>query len=161
MTKAISIGNRLRAERERREMSIDEISQTTRIPRGALQHLEADRYDALPGDVFVRGYLRAYASIVGLDPGTVIEDFESERPSKPPGLRVSRVSPRRTPFGWRVAFATAMLFAVLVVAFALIGRPPAPQDPIELSESSPCLREQSKQKRCFFVRSTTETPTAS
>ena len=63
-----SIGSFLRAERERKAMSREELAQTTRIPLRSLQLLEDDRLDDLPGDVFLRGFVKTYAKAVGLAP---------------------------------------------------------------------------------------------
>lgn len=57
----------LRRGREARQMSLDDISRITRIPQRSLEKLEAGEFEALPADVFVRGFLRSYASCVGLD----------------------------------------------------------------------------------------------
>jgi cytoskeleton protein RodZ len=62
-----SVGAKLRAARLARGMSVDEIAQTTKLPKGSLELLENDAYNALPALVFVRGFVRAYARTVGLD----------------------------------------------------------------------------------------------
>ena len=59
-----SIGQFLRSEREIRQLSLEELAQTTRIPLRSLQLLEDDRLDNLPGDVFVRGFVKSYAKAV-------------------------------------------------------------------------------------------------
>ena len=61
-----SIGTYLRRERELRGLSLEEVADTTRIPLRSLEQLEAGDYAELPGDTFVRGFLRAYARAVGL-----------------------------------------------------------------------------------------------
>ena len=55
------IGTFLRREREDRGLSLDEIADVTRIPSQSLALLEEGRFESLPGDPFVRGFLRAYA----------------------------------------------------------------------------------------------------
>jgi len=47
-------------------MSLAHIARETRIPEHSLERLEAGAFDALPGDVFVRGFVRSYAQCVGL-----------------------------------------------------------------------------------------------
>ncbi len=57
----------LRTCREACSLSLEEISRITRIPQRSLEHLEQGRFEELPADVFVRGFLRSYADCVGLD----------------------------------------------------------------------------------------------
>ena len=68
-----SIGRQLRAAREARAMSIEEISRATRIPMGSVERIENDHFDDLPGEVFVRGFLRAYARAVQLPVDDVLD----------------------------------------------------------------------------------------
>jgi cytoskeleton protein RodZ len=57
----------LRAEREAKGISLDDIARVTKIQIRALERLEEARFDELPADVFVRGFIRNYARVVGLD----------------------------------------------------------------------------------------------
>ena len=59
-----SVGQHLRALREKKRMSVAEVSRATRVPIVSVERIEADRFDELPGEVFVRGFLRAYARAV-------------------------------------------------------------------------------------------------
>lgn len=61
-------------------MSIEQLALATKIPRASLELLEEDRYDGLPGPVFVKGFLRCAARAVGLDPQVVLDLlYERER----------------------------------------------------------------------------------
>jgi hypothetical protein len=53
-------------------MSLDQLAAVTKIPRPQLELLEADRYEELPGMVFVKGFLRCCARALELDPDTVL-----------------------------------------------------------------------------------------
>lgn len=70
-----ALGQYLFSRREALEMSIDQISRTTKIPNASLLHLEAGRFDKLPGDVFVRGFLRSYARCLKLDGDDVVSRY--------------------------------------------------------------------------------------
>ena len=70
-----SVGSFLRGEREHRRMSLIELSRLTRIPAGSLASIESDRFDELPGEVFVRGFLKAYAQAVGIVPAEVLARY--------------------------------------------------------------------------------------
>jgi DNA repair protein RecO (recombination protein O) len=60
-------------------MSVAELSRVTRIPLASLEAIESDRFDELPGEVFVRGFLKAYAQAVGLEPADVLARYTSSR----------------------------------------------------------------------------------
>lgn len=75
-----SPGRYIREQRQRRGMSIEQLAAATKIPRSSLALLEEDRYDELPGPVFVKGFLRCCARSLGVNPETVMELFyERER----------------------------------------------------------------------------------
>jgi cytoskeletal protein RodZ len=59
-------GSLLREARERRCVSLTDISRKTKVPTSSLELLEAGRLDGLPADVFVRGFIRSYAKHVGI-----------------------------------------------------------------------------------------------
>jgi cytoskeleton protein RodZ len=67
----------LRWERERRQVSIEKISEETKVATRHLQALEAGDYSALPGGVFRKGIVRSYLTAIGLDEATWIERFEA------------------------------------------------------------------------------------
>ena len=66
-TEAISFGRWISRAREKKGMSLDDLSHQTKIRRAILQSLEADSRRELPEKVFVAGYVRAYALAVGID----------------------------------------------------------------------------------------------
>jgi cytoskeletal protein RodZ len=59
-------GISLRRARQRRALSLGEISSSTKVPRSALELIEEGKLDGLPADVFVRGFIRSYARAVGV-----------------------------------------------------------------------------------------------
>lgn len=63
----MNVGAALRGAREQRGISLDQLSRTTKISMVTLRALERNEIDRLPGGIFVRGFLRAYAREVGLD----------------------------------------------------------------------------------------------
>ena len=68
----MDVGAALRNARERRSLSLDQLSRATKIRVANLRAIENNEVDKLPGGIFTRGLLRAYAREVGLDPeGTV------------------------------------------------------------------------------------------
>jgi cytoskeletal protein RodZ len=74
-----SFGEKLKQERERRNTSIEEIAEKTRIALRFLQALEKDEFDELPGRAFGKLYIRAYAEILDFDPEPLIVQYDSEQ----------------------------------------------------------------------------------
>jgi curved DNA-binding protein CbpA len=77
-------GPRLRRARLRRGLELDDVSRVTKINPTYLAFLEEGRFGDLPARVYVRGFVAAYASCIGLDPGRVagsyMKGYEAARP---------------------------------------------------------------------------------
>jgi len=71
------LGSRLRHAREERGLSLKGIATRTKISAVALEALERNDLTRLPGGIFGRAFVRAYAVELGLDPDTVVADFQS------------------------------------------------------------------------------------
>ena len=156
-----SIGQVLKQEREERRLSLEEVSSTTRIPRRALQSLEEDRFEDLPSGVFVRGFIKAYASAVDIDAEDVLAHFDEQNPEALPPTPLASVHSGRGYGVILLAIATAALFVIIVATFALVRRAPAQEDPIELSSAVPCQVEAARVERSFCAPSIIATPTES
>ncbi|HEY4422834.1 MAG TPA: helix-turn-helix domain-containing protein [Pyrinomonadaceae bacterium] len=72
---AASIGEQLRLAREERGMGLREICEQTRISVHYLEAIEANDYKRLPGGVFNRSFIKAYAKCVGYDEREAIEGY--------------------------------------------------------------------------------------
>jgi cytoskeleton protein RodZ len=125
------IGEVFRETRRRREIDFAEVEAATRIRLRYLKAIEAEEWDALPGGVYTRGFIRAYASFLGLDGDRLAEDYRenvegasrewtpvpgAEQPPGPAstGLRPDRG--RRVPFpAWLVAAAVLAVAAIAIV----------------------------------------------
>jgi hypothetical protein len=70
-----AFGEKLRKQREQRGISLDAISTTTKISPRMLRAIEDEHFDQLPGGVFNKGFVRAYARQVGLDEEETISDY--------------------------------------------------------------------------------------
>jgi len=118
-----SFGAKLRQQREQRGVSLDEISNTTKISTRMLQALEEDHFEQLPGGIFNKGFIRAYARVVGMDEDEVIADYlaaisppDPEAKAAPeqraPDLRISEVKQPTSHLPWEV-FAVVLLIAAI------------------------------------------------
>src|ERR1700746_1940086 len=72
---AESIGEKLRLAREARGIALREMSEQTRISIRYLEAIETDDYRRLPGGIFNRSFIRAYAKFVGVDEHGALEDY--------------------------------------------------------------------------------------
>src|ERR1700688_3855800 len=70
-----NFGERLKRERELREVTLEEITQATRIGSRFLGALENEDWDKLPGGVFNRGFVRSIAHYLGLDEESIVAEY--------------------------------------------------------------------------------------
>jgi cytoskeleton protein RodZ len=122
------IGPTLRDARNRRKLDLPEVEDAIKIRIRYLQAIENEEWDVLPGGAYTRGFIRTYASYLGLDGDRLVDDYR--RIAAPPGgERVpSRVEPvptgmrRRAPLlpGWAVAAAVCAGLVAIVVAIAIL-----------------------------------------
>ncbi len=70
-----SFGEKLKQEREKRKMTLEEISVSTKIGTRMLQALEENKFNQLPGGIFNKGFVRAYSRCVGLDEDQAVADY--------------------------------------------------------------------------------------
>jgi cytoskeletal protein RodZ len=73
-----SVGERLRAAREEKGLSLEDIAAQTRIPRRHLEAIEGADWNRLPAPTYTIGFARSYASVVGLDRADVADQLRGE-----------------------------------------------------------------------------------
>jgi cytoskeleton protein RodZ len=116
-----TFGERLKRERELREVSIDEICSATRIAPKFLEALENEEWQKLPGGVFGRGFVRTIARYLGLSEENLLSEYDLAR-----GEVVTPTSQRpeeRIPPTPKWIPATALLVVIVVLlALILAGR---------------------------------------
>lgn len=74
-----TFGERLKRERELREVSLKEVTLGTRIGPRFLEALENEEWEKLPGGVFNRGFVRAIARYLGLDEENLLAEYDMVR----------------------------------------------------------------------------------
>ena len=72
---SVSLGEKLRQAREERGISIGEVAEQTRISSLYLKSIEDDNYKPLPGGIFNKGFVKAYAKYVGVDEHEALQDY--------------------------------------------------------------------------------------
>jgi cytoskeleton protein RodZ len=83
-----SFGEHLRREREMRGISLDEIMATTKIGRRLLLALEEEQFDLLPGGIFNKSYVRAYAKCVGMNEDEAVAEYLEAAQEPAPDTKV-------------------------------------------------------------------------
>jgi cytoskeleton protein RodZ len=145
-------GEYLRREREMRGVTLQEIAETTKISTRFLTALEQEHFSVLPGGIFTRSFIRAYAQYLGLDDEHVLAEYR--RAAHPPNdidlarLTVTRPLPQLS--GSRARAVPWVVAAVLLVGgyavYRFAHRPaplpaasalPIPAPPSTAAASSP------------------------
>ncbi len=145
----MAFGERLQREREMRGITLEEISKATRIGTRSLRALEQEDFGKLPGGIFNKGFVRAYARYLGIDEEQAVIDYiaalgepddpalDSERLKK---LEANWKPPRRNRLGidpyFRIPWRGLALIAGFVVVVALGWHfRNGPLDPIRLLQA--------------------------
>lgn len=129
------LGELLREAREARGLTISDVQEATKIRGRYLEAIERGEFEALPGEVYVKGFLRSYAEAVGLSGDEIVDRYKAERAkleveraqeSPPGGARNTsqnvRISRR---FLAAVGFCVVLVSIVAVVALRGKGHVPA------------------------------------
>jgi hypothetical protein len=124
------IGTSLREARERQGLGYPEIELATKIRGKYIRALEEEDFTAIPGDAYIRGFLRTYAEYLGLDGDVYVDEYASRfitswRDEVPQRPEKRRIRTRERPFERRavlLVLAGIVLVAVLVfAAFSIPG----------------------------------------
>jgi cytoskeleton protein RodZ len=81
------LGSFLREQREKINLSHDQIAQKIRLRRTIIEAIESEAWERLPPPVFVRGFLKAYTRILGLDEKEVMKLYRQAAPPEPDTLK--------------------------------------------------------------------------
>jgi cytoskeletal protein RodZ len=130
-----SVGQFLRRQREARGMSLEEIARATRVPLASMERLEAGQFDELPGEVFVRGFLKSYARAVEIPIDEALARYTaSRRVAWVTPLPISSAPPRAARSGrFGVAIAFVLLLFLFALALSIVLKPRNNDMPQELS----------------------------
>lgn len=80
----MTLGATLRHARENKGLTCDDVARATRIPLRMIVAIEKEDWGKLPGGIFTRGYVRAYAREVGLEGEALVAQYEAEHAPPPP-----------------------------------------------------------------------------
>ena len=131
-----SIGRYLRRERELRQVSLEELAQTTRIPLKMLQHIEDDDFEKLPGEIFARGFLKCYARALGVEADEVLAVYgqQNRRAAVVAPAPIIAIQPPERGRRFGIAIALVILLILFTLALSIVLKPRQRDPPIELSQ---------------------------
>jgi cytoskeletal protein RodZ len=118
------IGNSLREARERQGLGYPEIELATKIRAKYIRALEEEDFTSIPGDAYIRGFLRTYAEYLGLDGDVYVDEYASrfitswrdELPPRPERRRIRTRERRLERRAVLLVLAGIVLLGVLVFA---------------------------------------------
>ena len=111
------MGARLREARVHKRLTLQQVEDDTKIRVKYLQAMESDEFDTLPDPTYAKGFLRSYATYLGLDPKLFIDEYRSRyRPptDRDPFAGSSALAPRSHPHRRSGGLAFVALLAVLI-----------------------------------------------
>jgi cytoskeletal protein RodZ len=133
-----SVGQYLKRHREARRMSLEEVARATRVPIASMERIESGQFDELPGEVFVRGFLKSYARAVEIPCDEVLARYTASRRMAwvtPLPLSTPPKPARSGRFG--VAIAFVLLLFLFALALSIVLKPRSHDMPQELSRFRP------------------------
>ncbi|MBA3364909.1 MAG: DUF4115 domain-containing protein [Actinobacteria bacterium] len=129
------IGNSLREARQRQGVDFTQAEQATKIRGKYLRALEEERFELLPAQTYVKGFLRSYAEYLGLDGQLYVDEYNSRyvtgEDEAPLRTRRSSAPPPRRPRETRgvlLALSAIAIVTALVIAAWNFGAPPDQSD---------------------------------
>jgi hypothetical protein len=148
METTMGIGRALRVERERKRLSLETIARATMVRKEYLEAIDDDRLNELPSGAYAKGFIRAYANYLSLDPVPFVRTYERQfEGSSGPELSALGMEPVRVPRAvepraWRLAFGAAVAVLMILGLIGALGSGEGSEDaapPLEvaLTSSSP------------------------
>lgn len=90
------LGQMLKKARLENKISLEDLQETTKIRKRYLEAIEDGNYKVLPGNFYVRAFIKSYAEAVGLDPNEVLNLYQNVIPSPEPEQIIEPILSKRT-----------------------------------------------------------------
>ena len=136
---APTVGERLRAAREEKKLSLEHVAAQTRIPQRHLESIETADWDKLPAPTYTIGFAKSYASAVGLDRAEIgdqlREEMGGQRFASSQSEVIEAADPARTMPKWLVISAVIAVILLVVIMSVLNRRSLEPSG--EASSNAP------------------------
>jgi cytoskeletal protein RodZ len=140
------VGAKLLAAREQRGVPLRDIADATRIPVRVLEAIERNDVASLPSGIFVRSFIRAFATHVALDPEKTVREFMAQFPDEAvaagyparwrPAAQTGVNEPRRMRPLWLLAGLGVPIAAALSYVLLMSDGPLPPPEPVVTAASA-------------------------
>src|SRR5262249_35548342 len=117
-----NFGATLKKAREAKGISLDQIAKKTRISTRLLTAIENEEFHLLPGGIFNRGFIRAFAETVGVDPDQAVADYERLASMQAPADVVTSASARPTRNERHLYPIAIGILAIAIAIFYVMSR---------------------------------------
>lgn len=157
MTDMPTVAEQLRTAREARKLTVSEIAETTKIRGDHIRALEEGNFNMFTAPVYIRGFVRCYATLLKLDVPTVMATLDAElgqteKFAEPPPLSTSRrgvldfIMLQLSKVNWQkgVVLVGALIFVGLLLLIVWVWRKQKTTDP--LSGVPPALYQPTKRQ---------------
>lgn len=120
-----NIGDMLRKTRETKGLSLQQVEEETNMRWKYIEALEEENYDVIPGQAYVKGFLRNYSAFLGLNPEEMLEHFKAKyekesTPEQPEEKRPARkVRKDNKKSGLRLALLVGALLLIILGGWEL------------------------------------------
>jgi len=114
------LGQLLKKARTQRGLTLDDLQETTKIRKRYLEAIEEGNYKVLPGNFYVRAFIRSYAEAVDLDPAEVLKLYRPETAEPPVETKAEPVRRRRRKPPRNTQRMNRWLSALLFISFPLL-----------------------------------------
>jgi len=116
-----TIGKRLGEARIKKKLGVESVAKQLHLDATIIKALEADDASLLPAAIFVQGYLRSYARLVGLSEAEIIKQYNGEH-HEPPPLSVTNSTVKlpmfRLPSGRHIRNAILLMLGLMLIWLA-------------------------------------------
>jgi len=119
----LSVGHALRQARVAAGLTVDDVTNATRVRISIVHAIEEDDFAPCGGDVYARGHIRTLAKAVHLDPAPLLAQYDAEHGGRPaptpaaPLFEAERIRPERRGPNWTAAMVAAIVAVVGFVGF--------------------------------------------
>ncbi|MCX4407535.1 helix-turn-helix domain-containing protein [Streptomyces sp. NPDC059837] len=122
----LSVGRALRQARTEAGLTVDDVSNATRVRIAIVHAIEQDDFAPCGGDVYARGHIRTLARAVRLDPAPLLARYDAEHGGRPaptpaaPLFEAERIRPERRGPNWTAAMVAAIVAVIGFVGFTVV-----------------------------------------
>jgi cytoskeletal protein RodZ len=135
LTGPAPLGAALRGARTDQDRSVADVARSINLRETVVRAIEDDDFTLCGGDVYARGHIRAYARLLGLDAGPLVQSYDLRTGAQPEGARVALLTEdvplERSGPSWAVLAGLALAVVVALLGWQLVSELRGPARPTE------------------------------